>query len=387
MKKSSVVICIVAVLALLLSIYSIFLARKGGKVITKTNDVVFKVEDGYLQWRDNNTDSWNKVLEVSSLNGKDGIDGINGINGINGKNGKDGKNGTNGINGVDGINGRDGIDGRDGTDGQDGSDGREVELRVDSKVLQWKYVDEADTEWRDLIDFSSSSSSNPTTSIVNSVNGDTSDLGCYSNGTVCTSGTLMNISVNDTQDLDFYVLSDDGSKITLIAASNIGNNEYTTVAWYTASSGNNNYGPVTALTVLNNLTNDWTNIGAISNYYYDNSGQGYKNIIVTDGQTEITDSSDNTTEISGVTRARLLTYEEAYELGCRTTANATNCPAWLYGNLNAEYNSLTPYGYWLSTSYSNTTRVYNIRNTGILANNAPNDTTGRGIRPVITIGR
>ena len=196
---------------------------------------------------------------------------------------------------------------------------------------------------------------------------------------------LFTIKVNDSTTLDFYVIDSTNDSITLIAASNLGNSEYTTVAWYSASAGNNSYGPVTALTVLNSLTTNWTNIDPISSYTYNNSGEGYKRLTITNGSSVITDSSDATSPISGVTRARLLTYEEAYALGCRTTASASNCPTWLYANLDAQNNSLTPYGYWLLTSFSNVNRVYNIRNTGVLANNSPNDTTGRGIRPVITI--
>ncbi len=383
MKKFSVFVCVIAVLALALSIYAILLSRKGGTTTVKNSDIVFRVQDGYLEWKDSDEDSWTKVLELASIKGKDGINGINGIDGSNGSSGKNGKDGKDGKDGVDGIN---------GINGTNGTDGREVELRVEDKVLQWKYVDEEDTEWRDLIDLSSSTGGGTgggetSNSIVNSVDGDVSDLGCYTNGEVCTNGTIMNINVNADKALDFYVISDDGTNITLIASSNIGDSEYTTVAWYTASSGNNSYGPVTALTVLNHLTSDWANINAISSYNYNNSGQGYKSLRVTNGETVITDSTDAQTPVPGTTRARLLTYEEAYGLGCRVTAAASNCPDWLYANLAAESNSLTPYGYWLSTAYSNTTRVYNIRNTGILANNAPNDTTGRGIRPVITISR
>jgi hypothetical protein len=374
-NKNFIVLYIIGFLAIGLSIFSILKINKSdsGEVVENiSKSIVLKEENGVLKWKYDSDNDWKELYNLINLKGSDGQDGQDGANG---KNGKDGKTGSQGEQGEQGPK---------GDTGPAGADGREIELRAEGTIIQWKYTDA--TTWTDLIDLSNSSNNQePSESIVVSVNGNTNDLGCYYKGTSCTNGTLFNIKVNDTTTLDFYVVDSDENTITLIAASNIGNSEYKTVAWYAASSGNNNYGPVTALNVVNNLTNEWTNISAISDYTYNNTGEGYKKIKITDGETVITDADDNTTAISGTTRARLLTYDEAYSLGCRVTANASNCPNWLYANLNAEYNSLTPYGYWLLTSYSNTTRVYNIRNTGILANNAPNDTTGRGIRPVITI--
>ena len=57
-----------------------------------------------------------------------------------------------------------------------------------------------------------------------------------------------------------------------------------------------------------------------------------------------------------------------------------------YENLDGVTNSLKPYGYWLLTTYNNA-RAYNVRNNGLLGNNSTIDTTGRGIRPVITINK
>ena len=151
---------------------------------------------------------------------------------------------------------------------------------------------------------------------------------------------------------------------------------------YVTKVENNTKGPLTVLNTLNILTNNWSNVDYIENYEYNNSGTGYKKLSIVDGNAIITDSSGGNVEVSGKARARLLTYEEAKALGCSTSSGS--CPSWLYKNLNAEYNSLTPYGYWLLTSYGNG-RAYNVRNTGLIANNSTSDSTGRGIRPVITI--
>lgn len=123
---------------------------------------------------------------------------IVGPKGDKGDKGEPGENGKNGISGKDGRDGRDGVDGKDGADGKDGkdgdrgprgprgergqpglgiksieqiseteilityndnteqifslprgSDGREVELRVFSGYLQWRYAGERD--WKNLI--------------------------------------------------------------------------------------------------------------------------------------------------------------------------------------------------------------------------------------------
>lgn len=60
---------------------------------------------------------------VVGADGKDGLNGADGKNGIDGTNGVDGKDGKDGINGVDG---KDGKDGKDGTNGIDGKDGRGI---------------------------------------------------------------------------------------------------------------------------------------------------------------------------------------------------------------------------------------------------------------------
>ncbi len=316
--------------------------------------------------------------------GETGAQGPQGEQGPKGDKGDTGATGAQGPQGEQGPKGDKGDTGATGAQGPAGSNGREIELRVDGTVIQWKYTDS--NTWTDLIDLLTIyDNNNDNTSIVASVDGDTTDLGCYIKGVSCDVGALFSVKVNDSTTLDFYVVDSDEDTITLISASNIGNSEHNTVAWYSASSGNVNYGPVTVLSILNSLTADWTNISPIKNYTYTNTGEGYKKVKINDGKAVITDFEDNTTELSGLARARLLTYDEAYSLGCRVTANASNCPAWLYANLSSQYNSMTPYGYWLLTTYSSNSRVYNIRNTGVLAYNSANDATGRGIRPVITI--
>ena len=382
MKKSVIFLYILAALAIILSLFALLKKNDNGTAVSSSKNIVLKEENGNLMWKYDDEVSWNKLYDLASLKGMDGA------NGIDGKDGIDGKNGANGKDGKDGINGK---DGKDGIDGTNGTDGKTIELRAEGSMIQWKYT--TDETWTDLIEITGSTgggnsgggnNNNPINSIVTSVNGDSENLGCYIKGTNCTNGTLMTVKVNNDKTQDFYVINDDSVNITLISASNIGDNNTTTVAWYAGSSGNTSVGPITVLTSLNTVTADWTNIDNIANYSYTNSGSGYKKVTIVSGVTTVTNSEDGETTIEGTSRARLLTYEEAYGLGCRTSTN-NNCPDWLYGNMNGTNYSLTPYGYWLLTSTSNVRNAYNLRNTSAIASNSTTDTSGRGIRPVITI--
>ena len=255
--------------------------------------------------------------------------------------------------------------------------------------MQYKYIGDSDDKWIDLIDISTiiENKEEQEPNIVTSVNGDTSDLGCYVDGSLCDNGTSMTVMVNETEIYNFYVLNDDGFNLTLISSENIGNDSINTVPWHAGSVGDNSNGPVTALETLITLTSDWSNIKEISNYTYINSGVGYKQLNIVDGKITIIKSNNESSPIDGVARARLLTYEEAYDLGCKTSTTTSHCPTWLYGNLDGINYSMKPYGYWLLTSYSSSKYAYNIRNTGVLSNNSTADITGRGIRPVITISK
>lgn len=370
MKKSIIFLYIIAILSFGISTYCVINLKTSSadsnekpEVIAK--NIILRQENGYLQWKyDDNNSVWTNLLKISDLAGVDGKDGTDGKNGVNGI---DGKNGINGI------------------------DGRNVEFRVSETLLQYRYSGDTDNDWIDLIDFSTINGSDNNhdndSNIVKSVNGDSSNLGCYNDGTLCENGTSMTIMVNSNQTYDFYVLNDDGNNLTLISSTNIGNDTINTVPWFTGSVGNNSNGPITAIESLITLTSDWSNIKKISSYSYINSGNGYKKLNIIDGEVTIINSNNESLSIDGIARARLLTYEEAYALGCRTTSSSSQCPSWLYDNLDGTNNSLKPYGYWLLTSYSTDKNAYNIRNTGILANNSTVDTTGRGIRPVIKISK
>ena len=73
-----------------------------------------------------------------------GEQGEQGPQGIQGPKGDQGPKGEPGAAGVNGINGQ---------DGKNGEDGKTPEFRSHEGWVQWKYTDEADTEWRNLYEY------------------------------------------------------------------------------------------------------------------------------------------------------------------------------------------------------------------------------------------
>ncbi len=396
MKRStSVVLCSIAIISFFATCYSVIYLNKRVELYKKSMDarqVMLKQDNGYLMWKyDDEESNWENLYNLSQLKGKDGLNGKNGtdgkdgINGLNGKDGADGKDGINGLNGKDGADGKDGINGLNGKDGADGKDGinglngengvngREVEFRVNGNIVQWRYVGNSD--WNDLLNINTAINT-AKNNIVNSVNGNFDDLGCYTNGNLCSPGTIMNIKVNDNQNYDFYVVKDNCDSLILIMNSNIVTNEFVNCSWH-SYTGSNSLGPDVALSYLNNLTSSWTNIDVISSYTYSNSGNGYKSLAIENGNATIIREDNTSYSVESSFRARLLTYEEVSLFGCTNGNNS--CPGWLYNNLSGSD------GYWLFTTSSNTTDALNINSGGNVGSTDVGDPTFNGIRPVITI--
>lgn len=179
--------------------------------------------------------------------------------------------------------------------------------------------------------------------------------------------------LNDTVSGNYFILKTNGSKVYLIASTNI-----TDSSWY--STSNNSYGPVTAYNALNTSTSNWNNIPVIKNFsYIDNNDCttcGYSSIF-----TRKNDSSNTiyTTTITGKDnskttydnlKARLPILSEVNSVGC-TTAN-NSCPEWLKGS------------YYLNDSLAGSnTNAYIITTAGSISSTSI--TTSIGIRPVIEL--
>jgi len=211
----------------------------------------------------------------------------------------------------------------------------------------------------------------------------------------CEPGTEVSVDVNYTDTYNFYVLNDDSSEITLIMDRNLGDR----VVWASkadynddtnyGTNGNNNKGPITALNYLNNQTADWTNIDVIESYTYNNNlngttnTSGYQKLEIKNGKATLKNQDGSeTNELEGVSRARLLTYEEVED---SKLTNSGAIATYLYGNLSSSNTIESPYGHWLLTTspeLSRYTRVMYYGGTGL---DSVDFDGPYGVRPVITL--
>ena len=237
-------------------------------------------------------------------------------------------------------------------------------------------------------------------------------------------GSTFNIKVNE-QDTDgsiFYVLSNEGDYVNLIAQQNITiDGNFTSEPqdndeWY-VSSQDNRYGPQTAYTYLSGATSNWTNIPIIESFSYldegnqSNSSYGYQGITTTlDSEsgnyiTTITPLSASYGDPVTYTNMRArLPYESEIttNTSCKLSLNSSNsgsCPLWmvnyLYSNSTSEkyYTSTMGKvnstgrnsGYWILFSHSGYSYyASNVYYYGRVGSNGT-DSTYYGLRPVITI--
>ena len=228
---------------------------------------------------------------------------------------------------------------------------------------------------------------------------------CVTNRTKCEPGTALAIKVNEQKTYKFYVVSDKNDRLTLIMNKNLGNK----VAWVSKEDygdnnaygtlGKNDKGPITALEYLNALTSSWVNIPAIENYIYNNNlngttkKYGYQKLEIINGVEKIKSKDGNTiTELEGIARARILTYEEATspEIGCKNhtdTNSKDSCPSWITENLSSSNTTATPAATWLMSAEINVDHVYNIDNAKYIYINTVNDNRYTGVRPVIELSK
>jgi hypothetical protein len=124
----------------------------------------------HIQWKYESDLTWNNLValsEITGTNGADGQDGTNGTNGTNGINGVDGQEVQirvssgfiqwrleesptwNNLIALSELKGEQGLQGEPGVPGQPGENGEEVELQKTSTHIQWRYV--GDVNWNNLV--------------------------------------------------------------------------------------------------------------------------------------------------------------------------------------------------------------------------------------------
>ena len=228
-------------------------------------------------------------------------------------------------------------------------------------------------------------------------------------------GSAFKIKVNNTaKPMTFFVLSNEGEYVNLIAEQNIspqGNvaeGAYEDDAWYTIVEGaiSSIYGPKIAYDYLKSATDNWTNIPIIKSFSYEDIGYKTDN---TNGYVSIVTSLDASTKNyktiitpNPSTGAEQIIYENLrvrlpYEkeildnTSCKTDGNIYSCPLWMVnylsknsyylsaGKINSTDNNM---GYWLLDTTGN--YIKTIYHEGYIFANY-HSTPNYGIRPVITI--
>lgn len=180
---------------------------------------------------------------------------------------------------------------------------------------------------------------------------------CAKEGNKCSQkdiidGQLVNVSVNNKTNYDFYVIDDDGEILTLLKRKSLGD----IVAWCSRddkydvflaeeNADGNIYGPYTALKYLNELTNDWTNIDFINNYNFENpntwGNKAYLGLNIQEGVITLISNSSTTKIVPGQARARLLTESEfKYITGTQDDNYNGDNNHWLGKIIKEEYDSI-----------------------------------------------
>ena len=224
----------------------------------------------------------------------------------------------------------------------------------------------------------------------------------------------------------FFVIETEGNNVNLIMNSNINsdgtpttkaikevdkninNGIYNLVAWVSkddygndidyGTDGNNDKGPITAMTYLHNATKDWNNIPNIILEYTDDKivystqeqvQTGYDGINTIQNITTITTKDDKKVKELKNLKARMPYYEEIN--------NVSRNKIWLIDYLNSakdeelgiegRKNGISGIsGYWtLSTFPGKSDRARIVAYTGEIGLITVGNANGRGVRPVITI--
>ncbi len=170
---------------------------------------------------------------------------------------------------------------------------------------------------------------------------------CYDNKSKnsCKPGTIIVYKVNQDNEVKFHVLRDEGSTMMLQSQENIVHN----TVWYLGNPQDNSQGPLTVLSELENAVENWTNVNPFDySIGDDHSTLGYSSCYIDSCKKGYTLKRTNA-------KARMITVQEAIELGCKSNESLT-CPIWMSNFLynSTEYNgtdSDTDLGYWAMSAY------------------------------------
>lgn len=158
---------------------------------------------------------------------------------------------------------------------------------------------------------------------------------CYKNSDAnsCPAGTIINYRVNDSETELFYVLYDQGDSLTMISSNTVYGNWISKEDYIEAGGIESDWdpkwkkyikGPITITKTLDEKTKNWTNVN-------DQSYTMGTTIFKTNANTGCTTynmcNAISYTWPLKVSKARLLTIQEAVDLGC--TLDSNSCPKFL----------------------------------------------------------
>ena len=187
----------------------------------------------------------------------------------------------------------------------------------------------------------------------------------------CPAGTIVKYKVNDATVVNFHVMYDNGSTMTMQSQKNtvynipwISKEDYTTANTNGTSCSYDSCsdeGPLTILKALESVTAGWSNV---NNQTYTIGTTVFKTNAYTSCNSYNSCSGNAYTLASRTAKARIITLQEVANLGC---SSISACPIWMYNYL---FNSVesggtindTAYGpnwsnnagYWTITGTSNT---------------------------------
>ena len=159
----------------------------------------------------------------------------------------------------------------------------------------------------------------------------------------CKAGDIIKYKVNDTDIITFHVMYDNGTTMTMQSQKNtIYNTMWINVTDYVEANTDatncsystcSDEGPITILYALERTTRSWSNI---NDQTYTMGTTVFKTNEFT-GCTGYDSCSSNTYELnSRTTKARMITIQEAKDLGCAGTHKS--CPKWMNNYLQSSIN-------------------------------------------------
>ena len=208
---------------------------------------------------------------------------------------------------------------------------------------------------------------------------------CYKNKTSgsCKTGTIIKYKVNDTTTVTFYVMYDNGTTMTMQSKENVVKDK----AW--RSSGDTwKEGPLDVLSALESATAGWSNVNYQS---YTMGTTVFKKNAYTGCDSYNNCIRNSYTLSSRTARARLISVQEAENLGCKNKSGS--CPVWMYNYLtdSTSYggtanSSAEGNGYWtMNVNYMYPSNVWYINDKGLVGNTSMHN--NEGARAVVVISK